>query len=308
MTPQLNHRVILASRPVGTPEPQHFRLEDAPVPDLEPDSFLVRNHYLSIDPAQRGWVNADSNYSQPVALGDVMRSLAVGRVVQSSHPDYAEGEYLYGWFGWQDFCVAGPSQVLRRVDPDQAPLTAAGGVGSIVGQIARRKGCRVVGLTGNDGKIKTCMDEFGYHSAINYRATRDLPAALWEQCPDGIDVFFDNTSGEISDAVFPLLNIRARIVQCGTAAVALWDPPPPAPRREREILTKRLRHEGFIIFDHISRFPEVAGHLAEWIRKKELIYHEDIDDGLDKAPAALAGLYQGINTGKKIIRLSFETD
>jgi NADPH-dependent curcumin reductase len=331
----LNRRILLSKRPTGIPLPEHFARGDQPVEAPGPGQFLLRNLYLSIDPAQRGWVNADGNYSQPVALGAVMRSLALGVVEASRHPDVAVGEHLYGWFGWQDFCVATEQLILRRVDPHEAPLTAAAGVlgitgltaylaltrigvpqpeetvvvstaagavGSVVGQIARRRGCHVVGLTGSDDKASLCKREFGYHEAINYKSGFDV-SALRAQCPGGVDVFFDNTSGAIADAVISAMNPRGRVIQCGTAAVPVWDPPPTGPRRDREILVKRLRHEGFIIFDHVGEFPSVAAILAAWIRDGTLKYREDVEQGLDRAPAALAGLYQGANQGKKIIQL-----
>jgi NADPH-dependent curcumin reductase CurA len=295
----------------------------------------VRNLYLSIDPAQRGWVNASTNYSDPVPIGGVMRSLAVGRVEASRDPEIAVGEHLYGWFGWQDYCIANRSAVLAKVNSDNGPIsaglgifgingitaflalteigrpsagatvlvsTAAGAVGSLVGQIARHLGCYVVGLTGSDEKVSQCVAEFGYHAALNYHTSfdrRDL-AAL---CPRGIDVYFDNTSGAISDAVWSFMNVRGRIIQCGTAAVPAWDPPPMSVRRERDVLTKRLRHEGFIVFDHVSRFPTVIEHLAGWSKAGTLVYREDIEEGLERAPHALAAIYRGENRGKKIIRL-----
>lgn len=325
---------MLAERPTGTPGPEHFRRDDQPLPDLAEGQFLVRNELLSIDPAQRGWLAA-GGYAEPVAIGAVMRSLAVGVVTTSRHAEYRVGERLYGWFGWQDCCVAGESSVLARVDPANGPAsaalgifgitgltaylalqdigrpqrgetvlvsTAAGAVGSIVGQLARRAGCRVVGIAGGDDKVAQCVAEFGYHAALNYRAGLDA-AALRTLAPQGIDVFFDNTAGEIADAVWPQLNLRGRIVQCGTAAVANWEPPPPAPRRERLVLTRRLRHEGFIIFDHQPRFAEAIRQLGEWSRQGELRYREDIEPGLDRAPAALAALLRGENRGKKMVRI-----
>jgi len=229
----LNRRILLARRPDGTPGPEHFRRDDQPAGKLADGQFLVRNQLLSIDPAQRGWLSAVAGYAEPVAPGEVMRSLAVGAVVASRAAEYPVGTCLYGWFGWQDYCVAGPAQVLRRVDPAQASdteaigvlgitgltaylaltqigapregetvmvSTAAGAVGSIVGQIARRLGCRVVGLTGSEDKVALCTQEFGYHAALNYR--RELtPDAIAAACPRGIDVYFDNTSGPIADAV-----------------------------------------------------------------------------------------------------------
>ena len=332
---QLNRRLVLARRPSGIPDPSHFARDDQPLTPLGDGQFRVRNLYLSVDPAQRGWVNAAANYSEPVGIGAVMRSLAVG-VVEASHcPQVVVGQHLYGWFGWQDYCVATEAAVLMRVDLATGPLstalgiygingvtaylaltelgcpksgdtvvvsTAAGAVGSLVGQVARRLGCNVIGLTGDDAKVAQCVSEFGYHQALNYR-TELGSARMRDACPRGVDVFFDNTSGEIADAVWPLMNVQGRIVQCGTAAIAAWDPPPLGLRRERDILMKRLRHSGFVIFDHVTRYPKVVAQLAAWVREGALIYHEDIETGLDRAPAALAALYRGENRGKKIIQL-----
>ena len=335
MTP-VNRRIVLAVRPEGSPGPVNFRRDDQTVPPLADGQFLVRNHYLSIDPAQRGWIATGANYADPVAIGGVMRALAVGIVTASRSARYAVGEYLYGWFGWQDYCAAVEQLVISRVQPAQGPVstglglfgisgvsaylaltelgrpragetvlvsTAAGAVGSVVGQIARRLGCRVVGLCGTDEKVSRCVAEFGYHAALNYRAGLEHER-LQALCPQGVDVFFDNTSGEIADAVWPFMNLRGRIVQCGTAAVAGWDPLPAAPRRERAVLTRRLRHEGFIIFDHLERFPAVIAQLARWLQEGALVFHEDVEQGLERAPAALAAIFRGENRGKKMIRIT----
>ena len=332
---KLNRRLVLASRPAGIPDPSHFARDDQPVPSLAEGEFLVRNLYLSIDPAQRGWVNAAANYSAPVAIGAVMRALTVGVVESSRCAQVAVGQHLYGWFGWQDYCAATAASILMRVDLRTGPLstavglygingttaylalteigrpkagetvlvsTAAGALGSLVGQIARRLGCHVVGLTGDDQKVTSCTKEFGYHAALNYRHGQQCEK-LRELCPRGVDIFFDNTSGEIADAVWPLLNVRARIIQCGTAAIACWDPMPTGPRHERDILMKRMHHEGFVIFDHVERYTKVVEQLAAWVREGSLVYHEDIEEGLDRAPAALAAIYRGENRGKKVIKL-----
>ena len=332
----LNRRIVLDHRPDGIPGPANFRRDDQTPPALADGRVLVRNHYLSIDPAQRGWISAGPGYTEPVAPGAVMRSLAVGEVIASRHPQYAAGDFLYGWFGWQDFCAAGEAQVIARVDVAQGGIsaglglygicgltawlaltelgrpragetvlvsTAAGAVGSLVGQLARRLGCRVVGLAGSDGKVRQCLAEFGYHAALNYRTGLD-DAALRALCPEGVDIFFDNTSGEIADAVWPHMKLRGRIIQCGTAAVGCWDPLPVAPRRERAVLAKRLRHEGFIVFDHLPRFPEVIAQLARWNREGTLVFHEDVATGLDSAPEALASLFRGENRGKKMVRIA----
>ena len=330
-----NRRIVLAERPIGTPGPAHFKRADQAIGMPDDGQFLVRNHYLSIDPAQRGWLNAGANYADPVPIGGVMRSLAVGVVDSSRNARFAVGEHLYGWFGWQDYCLATEQMVLARVQSKNGPLTAglglygisglsaflalseigrpqagetvlvstaAGAVGSVVGQIARRGGCRVVGLTGTDDKVARCVADYGYHAALNYRLGlgRERLQAL---CPQGVDVFFDNASGDIADAVWPFMNIRGRVVQCGTAAISAWDPPPLGPRREREVLTKRLRHEGFIIFDHGARFQSVIEQLAAWSKAGDIVFHEDVEAGLDRAPAALAAIYRGENRGKKVIQI-----
>lgn len=306
------------------------------MPALADNQFLVRNLYLSIDPAQRGWVNEDANYANPVAIGDVMRSLAVGVVEESRCSSVEAGEVLYGWFGWQTFCVTDSSAILNRIDTELAPAsaflsvlgingisaylaleligqpqagetilvsTAAGALGSIAGQIAAIQGCNPVGLTGSDDKVDACQTRFGYRRAINYKTSNNLRNDIAELCPEGIDIFLDNTSGDIADAVVPRMNVGGRVIQCGTAAVPVWFPPPMGPRRDREILTKRLRHEGFVVFDHLAQFPRVIRQLAEWLATGQLTYDEEIEQGLERAPAALEGLYQGENRGKKIIKL-----
>ena len=329
-----NRQVVLASRPVGIPRAEHFRIREEPRPQPEQGCFLVRNLYLSVDPAMRGWVNAAANYSDPVGVGDVMRAIAVGEVIESRHPEYEDGEIVCGLFGWQEFAVSDGGDVWFRHDPDSAPAstalgvlgiagltayfgllevgcprpgdtvvvsTAAGAVGSAVGQIAKIAGCRVVGIAGGPEKTRRCLDEFGYDAAIDYRAD-GLDAALGEACPRGVDVYFDNTSGEISDAVHRRLAPRARIVVCGTAAVSSWDPWPAGARVERHILVKRARMEGFLLFDFADRFAEARARLLEWVDAGTLRYREHVLDGLESAPGAIAMLYAGENTGKLLIR------
>ncbi|HEX9490231.1 MAG TPA: NADP-dependent oxidoreductase [Stellaceae bacterium] len=332
----LNHQVRLAARPDGIPQARHFELVAAPLPEPREGQFLVRNLYLSVDPAMRGWVSAVANYSTPVAIGEVMRSRAVGEVVASRHPDYRVGEHVVGWLGWQEYAVSDGTGIIRRVAETDLPLsaalgvlgmngvtayfglldigqprpgetvvvsTAAGAVGSAVGQIAKIKGCRAVGIAGGPEKARLCRAEFGYDAAIDYKSTADLDAALAEACPDGIDVYFDNTSGRISEAVLRRINKRARIVICGTAALASWDPWPQGPRVERHLLVKSARMEGFLVFDYESRTHEAVPLLAQWVREGRLRYREDILAGLDQAPDAIAGLYRGENLGKRLIKL-----
>ena len=331
-----NRQVVLASRPVGVPGADRFAIREASRPQAGEGAFLVRNLYLSVDPAMRGWVNAAANYSEPVGVGEVMRAIAVGEVTESRHPEYAVGETVCGLFGWQEFAVSDGGDVWFRHDPAKAPVTAAlgvlgingltayfgllevgrprpgdtvvvstaaGAVGSAVGQIAKIAGCRAVGIAGGPEKARRCVDEFGFDAAFDYRAD-DLDAALAEACPRGVDVYFDNTSGEISDAVHRHLAPRARVVVCGTAAVASWDPWPAGVRVERHLLVKRARMEGFLLFDFADRFAAARARLLEWIDAGSLRYREHVLDGLESAPGAIAMLYAGENTGKLMIRLA----
>ncbi len=334
MRNDINRQVILAARPVGIPGREHFALREAPLPEVDEGAFLVRNLWLSADPAMRGWVNAAANYSEPVGVGEVMRAIAVGEVVESRHPDHAVGDKLCGMFGWQDFAVSDGRNVWFGVDERAAPLTtalgvlgingltayfglldvgqpkpgetvvvstAAGAVGSAVGQIAAIKGCRTVGVTGSAEKARLCRTEFGYDAAIDYRS-ENLDTALAAACPGGVDVYFDNTAGPISDAVLRHLAPRARIAVCGTAALASWDPWPDGPRVERHLLVKRARIQGFLLFDFVDRFAEARAQLQEWVTAGELRYREHILEGLEQAPGAVSMLYSGANTGKLLIR------
>ena len=331
----VNRRVILKSRPAGVPQAIHFAVEDAPIAELREGEFLIANQFLSVEPAMRGWVNEAPNYSPPVPVGDVMRAFAVGEIVESRHPDWRTGERVTGMFGWQRFAVSDGSNVTRRIHETDLPLstalgvlglngvtayfglldvgqprvgetvvvsTAAGAVGSCVGQIAKIKGCRAVGIAGGPDKVAQCRNEFGFDDAIDYRAD-DLGAELDRVCPQGVDVYFDNTSGAISDAVLRRLNIGARVAICGTAALQNWDPWPHGPRVERHLLVKRARMQGFLVFDYRARYGEALDHLSQWLREGRISYREHVLDGLAAAPDAIAMLYRGDNTGKLLIRV-----
>jgi len=333
---QVNRQVLLAARPAGIPDSEHFKVVEGLLPVPGDGQVLVRNLYLSVEPAMRGWVSAVANYSEPVAIGAVMRSLAAGRVEASRHPDYQPGDLVTGWFGWQDYAAVPVSAVEHRVNETDLPLscslgvlglngitayfglldvgapasgetvvvsTAAGAVGSCVGQIAKIKGARTVGITGGREKSRLCREEFGYDAAIDYKHD-DLDAALEIACPDGVDVYFDNTAGPISDAVLRHLRVGARVVICGTASIASWDPIPQGPRVERHLLVKRARMQGILIFDYAARFAEARAALAEWVRSGAIRYREDILEGIEQAPGAIAGLYRGENLGKRLIRIA----
>jgi NADPH-dependent curcumin reductase len=329
-----NRQVRLVTRPRGIPQAEHFSLVSEPVAAHGNGQILIENRYLSVDPAQRGWANDEGNYSAPVPLDTPMRALAVGEILESNAPEFRADEYVYGWFGWQRYCVTTPDSVLRRVIPSNLPLsahlsvlgmnglaaylafhglgdpkpgehvlvsTAAGSVGSFVGQLAQIAGCRAVGLTGSADKAALAKARYGYQGMINYREAADLDAAIRAACPDGNDIFFDNTGGPIADAAIRTMRLRGRVIQCGTAANASWKPVPAGPRPEREILTRRLRWSGFIIFDHVAEFEAAAANLAELALAGKIVYDEEILPGLEHAPGAIAQLYRGENHGKLII-------
>ena len=331
----VNRSIRLASRPTGIAQAHHFELSSAPLAALQPGQILVRNAWLSVEPAMRGWLADTGNYSAAVAVGDVMRSLCVGTVVASQAEGFEPGDSLMGWFGWQEHAVIDPSQVVRRLAGSDLPLslylgvlglngvtaalalekigeprpgetvvvsTAAGGVGSCVGQLARLHGCRVVGLTSSVEKAQTCLEDFGYHQVINYR-TENVGLAVRNACPDGVHVYFDNTAGAISDAVLPHLAVGGRVVVCGTASIAQWSPVPLGPRVERILLTRRARMQGFLLFDHMKDYDACVERLTALVRAGQLKYHEHITEGLESAMDAIAGLYRGENQGKRLIRL-----
>ncbi len=334
-----NRQVRLKTRPEGIPQAEHFEIAEAPVPEPGRNEVLIRNIYLSVDPAMRGWIVDKTGYSAPVGIGEVMRSFATGRVMDSRHPEYKKGDFVTGMFGWQDYAVVDASAIQRKVTERGVPLsaslgvlglngvtayfglldvgqpvrgetlvvsTAAGSVGSCVGQIGKMLGCRTVGIAGGTVKTRLCLDEFGFDAAIDYKKNGELDAALASACPDGVDVYFDNTAGAISDAVLKRLNIGARVVICGTASVPRWDPIPQGPRVERHLLVKRARMQGFVVFDYAHRYAEARAKLAEWIGDGTICYREDILEGLHHAPGAIAGLYLGENLGKRLIRIAPE--
>lgn len=330
--PGKNRQVLLSRRPSGVPQAGDFTMSESAVPKAGTGQALVRNIYLSVDPAQRGWASAEANYSAPVPLGSPMRALAVGVIVDSQHPDLKSGEFLYGWFGWQDYALIEPSQIIMRATQDMpldsfasllgingvtaylaltecgrpvrgetlAVSTAAGSVGSFVGQIGKHLGCRTVGLTGDDAKVVRCKQSYGYDEAINYKTT-DIAVAIAAAAPKGVDVYFDNVGGSILDTVLRLMAMRGRVVQCGTASISTWLPPPTGLRNEREVLTRRLTWSGFIIFDYLSRYKAAADELTKLHHAGAIKYDIDLSDDIARAPHAIAALYAGENQGKKLI-------
>jgi NADPH-dependent curcumin reductase len=331
-----NRQIWLCSRPNGIPHAADFAIREADVPTISDGEFLVRNQFLSADPAMRGWIADTSTYWPRIEVGDTMRAFSVGDVIESRNPAYVVGDKVMGIFGWQDYAAVKQPQVMRNVLEADLPLslslgvlglngltayfglldvcrpkvretivvsTAAGGVGSAVGQIAKVRGCRAIGFAGGPEKVRQCVEDFGYDAAIDYKAETDLDNALARHCPEGIDAFFDNTSGAVHDAVLRRINLGARIAICGTASYASWDPWNEGPRPERHLLVKRAIMQGFLTTDFAARYEEAIAALASWIREGKLKYREDILQGIEAAPASIAMLYAGENRGKLIIKL-----
>ena len=298
----------------------------------------MRAIYLSVDPYMRGRMSDARSYVPPVALGDVMEGGVVGEVVRSNHPGFAVSDVVEGRLGWQEYAVSAGKGV-RRIDPAVAPIStalgvlgmpgltayfgllevgqprpgetvvvsaASGAVGGLVGQIAKLKGCRAVGLAGSDEKVGYLRRELGYDAGINYRAAADLDAALAAACPKGIDVYFDNVGGRITEAVSRHVNPFARFAVCGLMSQYNLTEAELAPRNERFVLVNRVRIQGFIVFDFAARYKEGLAQLGQWVREGKLKYREDVIDGLPRAPAALIGLLQGRNFGKMIVRVGPE--
>ena len=331
-----NQRIVLAARPTGLPTEADFRVEEAPITEPGAGEILVRTQYLSLDPYMRGRMNEGASYAPGVALGEVMVGGTVGEVVTSRHAGFAEGDIAQVHSGWQAYGVSSGDEA-RKIDPALAPIStslgvlgmpgitayfglldigqpgdgetvvvsgAAGAVGSLVGQIAQIKGSRAVGIAGSDTKVSWITDQLGFAGAFNYKTSDDYGAALRSFCADGIDVYFDNVGGAISDAVLPQMNIGGRIPVCGQISQYNLDAPEMGPRQTWHFIVKRLTMRGFLVFDFAERYGEALHELAGWLQDGRLVYKEDIVAGLEQAPAAFIGMLSGDNTGKRLIQLS----
>jgi NADPH:quinone reductase len=336
--PQTNKQVTLVTRPSGMPKESDFKLVETPVPQPGPGEILVRMLYVSVDPYMRGRMNDVKSYAPPVQIGEVMGGGAVGKVVASKNPQFAAGDFVEGLFGWQEYAIANGKGV-RKLDPALAPVStalgilgmpgltayfglleigkpragqtvvvsgAAGAVGSIVGQIAKIKGCRVVGIAGSDQKVAWLRDELGFDAAFNYKTTHGYAAKLQELCPNGVDVYFDNVGGAITDDVFRVINVGARIVVCGQIAQYNAEKPETGPRLLWHLIVKQARAEGFLVFQFASRYAEGFKQMAEWLKQGKLKYREQFVDGIENAPRAFIGMLQGENTGKQLVRVAQE--
>ncbi|MBI3838566.1 MAG: NADP-dependent oxidoreductase [Planctomycetia bacterium] len=330
-----NRKWTLASRPVGMPKQSDFRLVELPALAPHDGEMLVHALYVSVDPYMRGRMNDAKSYAAPVEIGGVMVGGVVGEVVQSNNPRFAVGEIVQGEFGWQEYTVTN-GKGARKVDPGLAPIStalgvlgmpgltayfglldigkpqsgetvvvsgAAGAVGSIVGQIAKIKGCRAVGIAGSDDKVCYVVNELGFDGAFNYRSTKNYVEKLKELCPKGIDVYFDNVGGTITDAVIPLLNPRARLSICGQISQYNVKESEVGPRWLWALIVKQARAEGFLVFQFADRFQEAAEEMAGWIKQGKLKYREDIVEGFENLPRAFIGMLGGDNTGKRLVKV-----
>ena len=332
-------RIVLASRPVGEPKPADFRLEEYPVPQPGSGEVLLRTKWLSLDPYMRGRMSDAPSYAKPVGIGEVMEGGTVSEVVASNNDRFARGDIVLGHTGWQTHALSNGAG-LRKLDPKLAPVStalgvlgmpgmtaysglleigkpqpgetvvvaaASGAVGSTVGQIARIKGARAVGIAGGPDKCRYVKDELGFDDCLDHRAP-DFAARLKAACPKGIDVYFENVGGAVFDAVLPLLNAFARIPVCGLIAQYNATELPPGPNRlpllMRNVLTKRLLIRGFIVTDFAARFEDFIRDVSQWVREGRIKYREDIVEGLDNAPATFIGLLKGKNFGKQLVRVA----
>lgn len=337
MSNRINRHWRLAARPEGLIRESDFDWSEEPVRELAAGEVLVRTIYLSLDPANRGWISGGPSYVEPVAIGEVMRGLTLGVVEESNNGDFSPGDVVAGTSGWQDYAVSDGSD-LRPIPDTPLPLTAhlgllgivgltayfglldvgrpnagetlvvsgaAGAVGSIAGQIGKIVGCRTVGIAGTDAKCAWLTDELGFDAAVNY-STENVVRTLHKHCPDGIDVIFENVGGEILDAELTWINNFARVALCGLISRYNATEPVPGPYAFPMVLIRRARVEGFIVTDFMDRAGEAIGKLAAWHAEGRLKYRVDIRDGLENAPTEINRLFDGRHEGKLIIKVSDE--
>jgi NADPH-dependent curcumin reductase CurA len=335
MNTPANRQWLLTARPAGLPKNSDFTYETKPAPALADGQILVRNHYISLDPAMRGWMNDMRSYVPPIPLGDVMRAGAVGEVVASSHPDWREGDHAVGVFGVQDYAAV-PGAEAQKVDISQAPMplflsalgmpgmtayfglldignpqpgetvvvsAASGAVGALVGQIAKLKGCRTVGLAGGPAKCAYVVDELGFDACIDYK-NDDIAKGLSKHCPKGIDVYFDNVGGEILDFCLARLARRARVIICGAISQYNSTDGIAGPKNYLTLLIQNARMEGFVVFNYASRYAEGMTDMAGWLHAGKIKSREDIVDGIEHFPETLLKLFSGENFGKLMLKVA----
>ncbi|MFQ5519922.1 MAG: NADP-dependent oxidoreductase [Candidatus Methylomirabilia bacterium] len=335
MEKDVNRQVLLAARPVGTPKESDFRLDESPIPEPGAGELLVRNIYMSVDPYMRGRMNDGKSYVAPFRVGQPLDGRATGQVVKSNSPGFATGDCVSSMRGWREYFVS-TGEGLSKVDPDLAPLSsylgilgipgftgwyglreigkpkpgetlvvsgAAGATGSLVGQLGKILGCRVVGTAGTDEKCSYLIEHLGFDAAINYRKTGDLYEALRQACPSGIDIYFENVGGPLLDAVLGLLNPFSRIPLCGMISQYNLETPEPGPRYLVSMIANRTLMQGFIISDQLARYSEFMSEVGGWLKAGKLKYEETVVEGIENAPKAFLGLFTGENLGKMVVKV-----
>jgi NADPH-dependent curcumin reductase CurA len=336
-----NQQFRLAARPVGLPKDSDWQRTSEPVRELADGEILVKVLYLSLDPAMRGWMNEGKSYIPPVGIGEVMRAGGIGRVVASKSPKFAVGDFVSGGTGVQEYWIGAADDktaAFYKVDPKAAPLPkylnalgmpgmtayfgllevgqpkagetvvvsgAAGAVGQTVGQVAKQRGCRVVGIAGGREKCDFVVNELGFDACIDYK-TGSVKDGLKQHCPKGVDVYFDNVGGDILDAVLTRINRKARIVICGAISQYNNTTPVKGPANYLSLLVNRARMEGIVVFDWADRYHEGAAQMAQWMKEGNFKTREDIVDGLENFPQTLLMLFEGRNFGKLILKVAEE--
>ena len=334
--PAVNRQVVLATRPIGKPKESDFNIIDSPIPKLKDGEVLVHALYLSVDPYMRGRISGVKSYAKPVGIGEAMVGGGVAKVIESKNPGFAVGDIVDIYMGWQQYAIS-DGRGLRKLDPSIAPVStalgvlgmpgmtayfglldvcepkagetvvvsgAAGAVGTIVGQIAKIKGCRTVGVAGGDDKIDYIVKECGYDAAFNYKTTSDYAAKYRELCPNGIDIYFDNVGGPISDAVFGLLNLHARIAICGQISQYNNTQVEMGPRLLGSLIVARAKVQGLLVSDYAPRYGPAMAEMAHWVREGKIKYREDVVLGFENLPKAFIGLLAGENIGKRIVKVN----
>ncbi|MEC4722156.1 NADP-dependent oxidoreductase [Noviherbaspirillum sp. CPCC 100848] len=340
-TALVNQQIRLAARPVGMPKPTDWKSVSEPVRELADGEILVKNIYLSLDPAMRGWMNEGKSYIRPVAIDEVMRAGGIGKVIASKSPKFSVGDYVSGTVGVQQYWIGAADDkagAFHKVDPAMAPLPkylnalgmpgmtayfglldvgqpksgqtvvvsgAAGAVGQTVGQVAKHKGCRVVGIAGGKDKCDFVVNELGFDACIDYK-NDSVREGLKAHCPSGVDVYFDNVGGEILDHVLAKLAMRARIVICGAISQYNNTTPVKGPANYMSLLVNRARMEGMVVFDYADRYHLAVAEMGKWMKEGTFKTREDIVTGLDKFPEALLMLFEGKNFGKLILQVADE--
>lgn len=332
-----NRQWVLKERPQGMIGEQHFEYREVDVPAIAEGEVLIRNLSLSFDPTQRGWVNDMESYMPPVGIGEVMRASSVGQVVESKNDEFKTGDLVQGLGGWQDYFSSGSNSLIpisklpQGVTPEMAlgvlgitGLTAyfglldlghpkegetvlvsgaAGATGSVAGQIAKIKGCRVVGIAGGDEKCNWLTEEAGFDAAIDYK-NQDVPIMIKEYCPSGLDIYFDNVGGDILQAALNNLAMHARVILCGGISSYNEEVPPPGPNNLMNLIGTRSRMEGFIIIDYMDRMAEFHNEMGQWLQEGKIVHLEDVQQGFENIPSTLQRLFTGQNLGKQLLKIA----